>query len=99
MHKVCHDWHDEVAVEILARIKEAMRPGYSRLLINENVIPGEKAHWEDTGLDMMMMTLLTSRERTQANWEKLVQEMAGLRIVKIYTKMNGESIVECELAE
>lgn len=99
MHKICHDWHDEVAAKILTRIKEAMRPGYSRLLINENVIPPQRAHWEDTGLDMMMMTLLTSRERTQGNWERLVQGLAGLRIAGIYTAGNGESIVECELAE
>lgn len=100
MHSVLHDWPDEVDAKILARVKAAMKPGYSRLLINENVIPPEKAQWEATALDIMMLTLLSSRERTQADWELLVQEMAGLKITKIYTAANGvESIVECELVE
>ena len=46
MHSVLHDWPDEVAATILGRVKDAMRPGYSRLLINENVIPPEHAQWE-----------------------------------------------------
>lgn len=100
MHSVLHDWPDAVDAKILARVKAAMKPGYSRLLINENVIPPEKAQWEATALDIMMLTLLSSRERTQADWELLVQEMAGLKITKIYTAANGvESIVECELVE
>lgn len=100
MHSVLHDWPDEVAANIIARIKEAMKPGYSRLLINENVIPPEKAQWEATALDIMMLTLLSSRERTQADWEHLLQELGGLRINKIYTAANGvESIIECELVE
>ena len=99
MHSVLHDWPDEVAAQILTRIKAAMKPGYSRILINENVIPLEKAQWEATALDIMMLTLLSSRERTQNDWEKLVG-MAGLRINKIYTAANGvESIIECELVE
>ncbi|SPO07028.1 related to O-methyltransferase B [Cephalotrichum gorgonifer] len=100
MHSVLHDWPDEVAAQIIARIKEAMKPGYSRLLINENVVPPEKAQWEATALDIMMLTLLSSRERTQGDWEHLVQELGGLRITKIYTAANGvESIIECELVE
>ncbi|KAI9163892.1 O-methyltransferase mpaG [Paramyrothecium foliicola] len=39
MHSVLHDWPDKVCDGILTRVKEAMRPGYSKLLINENVIP------------------------------------------------------------
>ena len=100
MHSVLHDWPDEVAAKIVARIKEAMKPGYSRLLINENVIPPERAQWEATALDIMMLTLLSSRERTQGDWEYLVQELSGLKINRIYTAANGvESIIECELVE
>lgn len=100
MHSVLHDWPNDVSAKIISRVKAAMKPGYSRLLINENVIPAEKAQWEATGLDIMMMTLLSSRERTQGDWEELLQEMCGLKINKVYTTANGvESIIECELAE
>ncbi len=100
MHSTLHDWSDTKCVEILARVKEAMTPGYSRLLINENVIPLRNAQWEATALDMMMMMLLSSCERTEAGWRDLLEKQAGLRIIKIYTVRNGvESIIECELAE
>ncbi len=76
-----------------------MTPGYSRLLINENVIPLCNALWEATALDIMMLTLLSSRERTEAEWYSLLQDQAGLRITGIYSTENGvESIIECELA-
>ncbi|KAL2255433.1 hypothetical protein VTK26DRAFT_3394 [Humicola hyalothermophila] len=99
MHSTLHDWPDDECVKILERIKEAMRPGYSRLLINENVIPLRGAQWEATSLDIMMLTLLSSRERTEADWYSLLQDQAGMRITGIYTARNGvESIIECELA-
>ena len=100
MHSVLHDWPDETGAKILARIKEAMKPGYSRLLINENVIPPEKAHWEITALDMMMLTLLGSAERTESDWRRLIEDVAGLKILKIWSAANGvEKVIECELPE
>ncbi|KAL2200102.1 S-adenosyl-L-methionine-dependent methyltransferase [Corynascus similis CBS 632.67] len=100
MHSVLHDWPDEVCASILARVAAAMRPGYSRLLINENVIPGTGADWQATALDLMVMCLLSARERTESDWRRLL-EGAGLKIVKIWStdKQNGvESLIECELA-
>lgn len=99
MHSTLHDWPDAECVKILTRIKEAMTPGYSRVLINENVIPPRQAQWEATALDIIMLTLMSSRERTEADWYSLLQDQAGLRITGIYTAQNGvESIIECELA-
>jgi hypothetical protein len=77
-------------------VKEAMKPGYSKLLINENVIPNTGAHWEATGLDMMMLTLFSSEERTTAAWYDLIERKAGLKIAKIWDAGNGvESVIEC----
>ncbi len=99
MHSVLHDWPDEVSAKILARVKAAMKPGYSRLLINENVIPSEKAQWEATALDILMLALVSSRERTEADWHHLIEDLAGLKIRKIWHAANGvESVIECELA-
>ena len=39
-----------------------MVPGYSKLLINENIIPDEGADLQITGLDFMMMILVLARE-------------------------------------
>ena len=98
MHSVLHDWPDETCRKILTNITAVMTPGYSKLLINENVIPDTNAQWEATALDMMMLTLLSSRERTRENWTDLLTS-AGLKISHIYTARNGaESLIECELA-
>lgn len=98
MHSCLHDWPDNVCSTILAQIKAAMKPGYSKLLINENVIPPRDTYWESSALDMVMLTLFCSMERTQADWYNLLEKTAGLKIVKIWSGGKGvESIIECEL--
>jgi hypothetical protein len=100
MHSCLHDWPDSVCNDILARLKEAMKPGYSRLLINENVIPDKGAWWETSALDMVMLTLFCSKERTEADWYNLIEKMAGLKIVKIWSIGKGvESLIEVERVE
>ncbi|KAI0153243.1 S-adenosyl-L-methionine-dependent methyltransferase [Xylariaceae sp. FL1272] len=97
MHSCLHDWPDQTCLSILGRIKEAMEPGYSKLLINENVIPTQGAWWEATALDMIMLTYFSSKERTRSDWENLI-EQAGLKIVEIYSGGHGvESIIEVEI--
>ncbi|OQE34338.1 hypothetical protein PENCOP_c021G07791 [Penicillium coprophilum] len=82
--------------DVFDTIKEAMKPGYSRLLINENVVPQIGAHWETTGLDMMMLTLFSGEERTSTAWYELIERRAGLKIVKIWGAGKGvESVIEC----
>lgn len=75
-----------------------MKPGYSKLLINKNVILNEDAYWETSALDMVMLTLFCSRERTEADWYGLLEKQAGLKIVNIYSGGKGvESLIEVEL--
>lgn len=74
-----------------------MRPGHSKLLINENVIPDTGAYWETTSLDLIMMEI-GSTERTERHWGALLAS-AGLKIVNIWVAQRGvESLIECELA-
>ena len=98
LHSVLHDWNDEECRGILANIVPAMKRGYSKVLINENVIPSMNAHYEMTSLDLMMMANLASMERTTAQWVKII-ESVGLRVIKIWSPYrNVESLIECELA-
>ncbi len=98
MHSCLHDWPDAKAKEILASLKPGMTKGYSKLLINENVIPDMDAHWASTGLDLLMMTLFSSSERTEEHWRMLL-ESEGFKIAKIWTNEPGtESLIEAELA-
>ena len=99
MHSVLHDWPDPDCRRILQHIVAAMKPGYSKLLINENVVPDVGASWQITSLDWFMMALAASRERTETQWRELLQSV-GLEIVGIWTKDAGaESLIEVLLVE
>ena len=98
MHTVLHDWPDAKAQEILMNLKPGLMKGYSKLLINETVIPDQGAHWLSTALDMVMMVNFSACERTEKDWRALLGS-AGYRIVKIWSGEPGtESLIEAELA-
>ncbi|KZL72926.1 sterigmatocystin 8-O-methyltransferase [Colletotrichum tofieldiae] len=92
MHSCLHDWPVD--------IKAAMKPGYSKLLINENVIPLTGAYWKTSALDIVMLTLFCSKERTKNDWYNLLETIAGLKILKIWSGEKGmESLIEVELPQ
>ncbi|KAI7228161.1 hypothetical protein KC330_g8046 [Hortaea werneckii] len=105
LHSVLHDWPNPLASAILSRIAQAMKPGYSKLLINENCIPDRGAHWEATALDMMMLGLVASKERTEREWRELIEGTVRgdgwrLKVVGIWgggEEEGVESLIECEL--
>lgn len=61
MHSCLHDWPDSKAHDILMSLNPGLKKGYSKLLINENVIPDQGTHWLSTALDMVMMANYSSR--------------------------------------
>jgi hypothetical protein len=67
MHFILHDWADKDCRKILKGLTDSMKHGYSKLLINEHVIPETKACWESTSLDLIMMAQLGAMERTEAD--------------------------------
>ena len=98
MGSVLHDWTDEKCAEILANLKSAMTPKYSKLLINEFVIPETGAHWIGTAIDIFMMAIYSAGERREQNWRRML-EGVGFRIIKIWTPEPGsESLIEAEVA-
>jgi hypothetical protein len=99
-HFVLHDWPDEDAIKIASRVREAMKPGYSKFLIHEHVLPPLKQDYEQTALDLIMMTNFGGKERSLAQWSELLEKRSGLKIVNIYTVVDGiESVIECERPE
>jgi len=94
MRSILHDWPDETCRTILGHLKDVMEPGYSRILINECVVANEQAAWQHASLDLYMMALGSSQERTEHEWRTLV-ESCGLKIAGIYSKGQGnESLIE-----
>lgn len=98
LHCVLHDWPEERARLLLENIANAMKKGYSKLLINDIVMPRTGASLTQTVMDMQVMALGSAYERTEPMWASLLQA-AGLKIVKIWPDGRGyESVVEAELA-
>ena len=95
LHSVLHDWDDKDCQRILSQIVEVMKPGYSKLLINEVVLPDTGASWEATSLDLVMLTLGNSKERTESDWRKMMNE-AGLSVTTI-AMGHRECLIEAEL--
>ncbi|PVH92227.1 putative O-methyltransferase, partial [Periconia macrospinosa] len=95
---VLHDWPDEQCRKILGHLKDAMKPGYSKILIGEYVLSDHNAAWQHLSLDIYMLALASAQERTKTEWYKLI-ESCGLKIAGIYSKGDGnESVIEvvCE---
>ncbi|CAG8126401.1 unnamed protein product [Penicillium salamii] len=94
MRRIIHDWPDEKAAEILKNTKAALGPD-SVILIDDMVLPNAGVHWYGTVLDMTMMAGLAAQERTEEQWNGLM-EKAGLKIQKVYTYTSFyHSILEC----
>jgi hypothetical protein len=74
---VLHDWTDDEAGTILKSVRDAA-PANAKLLIIEALLPGHLAQV----IDIHMMTYMTGRKRTQAEFTRLV-EQAGFRFARV----------------
>ncbi|KAF3021971.1 hypothetical protein E8E14_010378 [Neopestalotiopsis sp. 37M] len=99
-HHILHDWSDEYCLRILKQLKKAMKPGYSKLLIHEMIIPEEGAATFFAMLDITMMAFNAGMERTERQWEALLDQ-AGFKVVKFWPppEQGADGIVEAELKD
>ncbi|KAL8670613.1 MAG: hypothetical protein Q9168_004862 [Polycauliona sp. 1 TL-2023] len=97
IRQVLHDWPDQECREILGHLVAAMRPSYSKILINEFVAADTGPSDFITAIDLVMMGLSGGMERTESQWCRLLSS-AGLRIEKIWTlNPETESVIEAVL--
>jgi hypothetical protein len=76
-----------------------MEKGYSRILIDDYVLPNTKAPIRGSSMDLLMMMFLSGIERTERQWNTLL-DRCGLEIVKIWkTRSDYESVIEAKLKE
>ncbi|KAI9658029.1 MAG: hypothetical protein M1821_002689 [Bathelium mastoideum] len=95
LRDICHDWPDHLCNKFLKHTAEAMTPGYSRLLIEDHIVEDVEASHRAAASDMLMMLILTGKERTRSQWKELV-EGVGLRIVKFWEAGRGlQGVIEC----
>ncbi|KAJ0312451.1 hypothetical protein COL5a_002135 [Colletotrichum fioriniae] len=94
LHSILHDWSDAPARKILEMQKDAMTPGFSRLLVHDNIVETALAHPQTTAFDIQMMAMVAGQERTEEQWKELITS-AGLRVVKIWKlKSAVHSVIE-----
>jgi O-methyltransferase/methyltransferase family protein len=76
LSRVIHDWDDADAQRVLTTCREAM-PVDARLLLVEAIVP-ERAHDgpEAVRMDLHMLMLLGARERTEAQFRRLLADAA-----------------------
>ncbi|KAL8645820.1 MAG: hypothetical protein Q9226_007126 [Calogaya cf. arnoldii] len=97
LRNVLHDWPYAQSISILKNIAAAMTPGYSKLLLNEFVIPDQGAGIVGTMVDFTMMSVVGSEERSEGQWRRMIED-AGLRVVRVWTgNEEEESVIEVEL--
>ena len=97
--QVMHDWPDDKCIEILKNTAGSMKPGYSKIIINDMVVADVGAGVVPTQLDLLMMSMVAAKERTESDWRQLIKA-ANLKLLKIWTLEEGtESIIECTLAD
>lgn len=77
-----------------------MKPGYSKLLLHEMIIPETGASPLYAMLDMTMMCFNAGMERTERQWRALL-ETAGFEVVKVWPspEVDGNGMVEAIVKE
>jgi len=72
LSRVIHDWDDEAAVRILANCHRAMGQSNTLVLV-EAGLPERAREWPAAiRMDLHMLVLLHGRERTTAQYERLL---------------------------
>jgi hypothetical protein len=94
LSRVLHDWTDD-ARRLLATCRSAMGPG-SRLLVVEALLP-ERARDQPAvvRMDLHMLVLLGARERTEAQYRRLLAD-TGFRVDRVVptASVAGLSVIE-----
>jgi hypothetical protein len=94
---IIHDWSDAEALAILSACRASITPG-GRLLLFEIVLPDDDAPGSDQphparSFDWIMLTCLTGRERTEAQYAALLAR-AGFRLARVIPQPAPMSILE-----
>jgi hypothetical protein len=90
--QVIHDWNDQKAAQILAAIRKAAAPRATLLLIECIVPEDSKPSWTKM-LDLQMLTLLSGKERTEAEYSEMLRT-AGFRLDRVIDVGMSTSILE-----
>jgi hypothetical protein len=96
MRHIIHDWDDEKSLAILGCIRRRI-PATGRLLLVESVIPPGNGPFWAKFLDLTMLAVPGGKERTEAEYSKLLSQ-AGFRLARIVPTATEISVIEARPA-
>lgn len=92
LQHIIHDWDDESCVRILGNCRKAMLPN-GRIAIFESIVPNGNTPHASKTLDLVMLIVLTGKERRQAQFESLFAR-SGLELTKVIPTSGPLSVIE-----
>jgi SAM-dependent methyltransferase len=94
LRTILHNWPDETAAAVLRRVRDRLADG--RLFVCEQVV-SDQPGWDHAKLlDIDMLAVFGGRERTLAEWERLL-DAAGLALAA-RPERPGWTVLECVAA-
>ncbi|MDG4763509.1 methyltransferase [Solwaraspora sp. WMMD406] len=92
LSRVLHNWNDDDCLKILRRVHQAMPP-HGKLIVIDSVVPESGGLHPSMLADLFMMVILGGKERTEADWQRLLFE-AGFRMTRAVQADNvGDTLV------
>ena len=92
---IIHDWNETQCLAILGHVRKAMNPG-GRLLLVEMVLPPGDAPHPGKMLDMTMLVAVGGQERTEAEYDLLLNK-ASFRLARVVQTNSAVSVIEAVL--
>lgn len=90
---VIHGFDDESAVRLLGRCREAIRDDGRLLLLEVVLRPSNEPDPQKALMDLMMLTLVPGRERTEEEFEALLRR-ADFTLLQVFATSGGGSVIE-----
>ena len=98
MKSIIHDWNDERSIDILKSIRTAVHDRQATIFIVDTIILPENEQNKSINYfahacDIHMMTLLSAKERTQEQYEYLL-EQSGFKFKQLHKTKTPYSVIE-----
>lgn len=91
LRNILHDWPAEACHTILSQLKDALASD-SVILLDELVIKDEGAHWYGASFDLLMMANYGARERSLAEWDRILEAVGLERKMLVPYSVHGDGI-------
>ncbi len=96
LKRILHDWSDDTSIDLLRVCRRALSPGGRVLVVDAVIPPGNQPH-AGKEIDVLMMASLPGRERTEAEFRRILAA-ADLKLERVIHTPAVLSIVEAAAA-